>query len=452
MVLAKPITYSAVALTICLSLAHTTWADVRSEAMAMLAKLRSDGVAQQFPLELRSLDATVATAEMYYQLSDQQNADRYYRLATQKGLLLQERLHAPSQAASSGSPNAALPPSVAEPEQHTTATPEQPLPPTRPIPLPEPSITVENESTQQLPIAEDEPLQSAKLVGTIGSYTVVKNDSLRLVAAKLGVNLRRLAAMNRLSPKDQLKVGQVLRYNNQRIIPPSKLKHGIVINIPDRMLYYFEKGQLTYATAVALGTPTKMDDIPWHTPTGKFRIVNKAKDPTWTVPPSIQEEMRREGKEVITSVPPGTDNPLGKYAMKTSLPGILIHSTSKPWSIYTYASHGCIRVHPDRMEELFKVVRVNTPGEIIYQPVKVATTEQGRIFLEVHGDIYAKTKGIEREAKALLQTLNISDKVDWQKVRQAISRKAGVAEDVTLSSATKAQQDLTALDVTQSPS
>jgi hypothetical protein len=104
------------------------------------------------------------------------------------------------------------------------------------------------------------------------------------------------------------------------------------------------------------------------------------------------------------------------------------------------------------MEELFKVVRVNTPGEIIYQPVKVATTEQGRIFLEVHGDIYAKTKGIEREAKALLQTLNISDKVDWQKVRQAISRKAGVAEDVTLSSATKAQQDLTVPDVTQSPS
>lgn len=141
---------------------------------------------------------------------------------------------------------------------------------------------------------------------------------------------------------------------------------------------------------------------------------------------------------------------MGKYALRTSLPGILIHSTSKPWSIYTFASHGCVRVHPDRMEELFKVVKLNTPGEIIYQPVKVATTEEGRIFLEVHRDIYTRTKGIEHEAKTLLQTLH--DKVDWQKVRQALSRKTGVAEDVTLSSDDETQQELTALDAAQSPS
>lgn len=421
----------------CLILVGTAQADIRSEAMAMLAKLRTEGVAARFPQELRSLDATVATAEMYYQLSDSQNAERYYRLATQKGALLQERLSAPPQPTPPVAPVAPLPTITAQDEPLPAAPePEQPQS-THPLVTPPSNPT---ETAQEPSAPEEAPLQSAKLVGTIGSYTVLKNDSLRLVAAKLGVNHRRLAAMNGLSPKDHLQVGQVLRYNNQRIIPPSRLKNGIVINIPDRMLYYFEKGKLTYATAVALGTPTKMDDIPWHTPTGKFRIVNKAKDPTWTVPPSIQEEMRREGKEVITSVPPGTDNPLGKYAMKTSLPGILIHSTIKPWSIYTYASHGCIRVHPDRMEELFKVVRVNTPGEIIYQPVKVATTEQGRIFLEVHGDIYAKTKGVEREARALLQTLNIGDKVDWQKVQQVISRKAGVAEEITRKTVEAQQQ------------
>lgn len=446
---AKPLRYKTVALMLCLSLAPAAWADVRSEAMAMLAKLRTDGVAQQFPQELRSLDATVATAEMYYQLSDQHNADRYYRLATQKGVLLQERLNAPQQPTppdTNGSPSPSL---TASQEQQATVATEPPL---QPIVPPEPAASIQNEVPQQQPAHDEVPLQSEKLVGTIGSYTVVKNDSLRLVAAKLGVNHRRLATMNGLSPKDHLKVGQVLRYNNQRIIPASKIKNGIVINIPDRMLYYFEKGKLTYATAVALGTPTKMDDIPWHTPTGRFRITNKAKDPTWTVPPSIQEEMRREGKEVITSVPPGVENPLGKYALRTSLPGILIHSTSKPWSIYTFASHGCIRVHPDRMEELFKVIKLNTPGEIIYKPVKVATTEKGRVFLEVHHDIYTKTKGIEHEAKALLQSLKISDKVDWQKVRQALSRKSGVAEDVTLSNGDEAQHEFTALDTAQSPS
>jgi lipoprotein-anchoring transpeptidase ErfK/SrfK len=435
----KPLTLSATALTLCLALTPAAWADVRSEAMAMLAKLRADGLAARFQLELRSLDATVATAEMYYQLSDQHNADRYYRLATQKGTLLLERMNVPPQ------PTPTWPPT-----QQTTPATEPSLPVPQPTVPPEPSAAVQNEPTQQLSAQEEAPFQSEKLVGTIGSYTVVKNDSLRLVAAKLGVNYRRLAAMNGLSPQSHLQVAQVLRYNNQRIIPASNLKHGIVINIPDRMLYYFEKGKLAYATAVALGTPTKMDDIPWHTPTGRFRIVNKAKDPTWTVPLSIPEEMRREGKEVITSVPPGADNPLGKYALRTSLPGILIHSTSKPWSIYTFASHGCVRVHPDRMEELFKVVKLNTPGEIIYQPVKVATTEEGRIFLEVHRDIYTRTKGIEHEAKTLLQTVH--DKVDWQKVRQALSRKTGVAEDVTLSSDDETQQELTALDAAQSPS
>jgi len=225
-----------------------------------------------------------------------------------------------------------------------------------------------------------------------------------------------------------------------------------VINIPDRMLYYFEKGKLAYATAVALGTPTKMDDILWHTPTGRFRIVNKAKEPTWTVPPSIQEEMRREGKEVVTSIPPGVENPLGKYAMKTSLPGILIHSTIKPWSIYTYASHGCVRVYPDRMEELFRLVKINTPGEIIYQPVKVATTEEGRIFLEIHGDIYAKTRGVEREAKILLNTMGMGDRVDWAKVKRVISRRAGVAEEITLEAVETQQQEPPPAQQPQSPS
>lgn len=441
----KSRTICGLTILVCLALGTTAQADMRSEAMAILAKLRQEGVATRFPEELRSLDATVATAEMYYQLNDEQSAERYYRLATQKGALLQERLKAP-------------------------ATPSQPSPASAPVARPsaaanDSSVTqpsnlssTNEESTHhdqadnsQQPLAEVKPVTSEKLVGTIGSYTVVRKDTLRLVAGKLGVSRAQLIALNGLNPKLPLKEGQVLRYNNQRIIPPSRLKNGIVINIPDRMLYYFEKGKLTYATAVALGTPTKMDDILWHTPTGRFRIVNKAKDPTWTVPPSIQEEMRREGKEVITSIPPGTDNPLGKYAMKTSLPGILIHSTIKPWSIYTYASHGCIRVYPDRMEELFNVVKVNTPGEIIYRPVKAAVTEQGRIFLEVHGDIYTKTKGLDNEAKALLNTMKIANKVDWAKVKKVISRKAGVAEEITLETV-EAQHEQTTLLQAQSPS
>jgi hypothetical protein len=142
--------------------------------------------------------------------------------------------------------------------------------------------------------------------------------------------------------------------------------------------------------------------------------------------------MRLEGKEVIESVPPGPENPLGKYAMKTSLPGILIHSTLKPWSIYTFASHGCVRVYPDKMEHLFQQVKINTRGEIIYQPVKLETTENGRILLEAHADIYTKTKGVEAEARRLINSMKLADRVDWKKVKKVTSKKAGVAIDVTL--------------------
>lgn len=407
-------------------------ADQRSDAMAMLAKLRQEGIANRLPDEMRSLDATLATAEMYYQLSDQKNAERYYQLAIQKGAVIQHRLLAATQVPETAG---TIPGGFAN---DSPSTKPQISPPTaeqatqKPVSSVAMPVAPAQQQSSVLPEVEPPPpFSSAGLVGTAGVYTVKKGENLRLVAAKLGVSRTQLAAMNGLNQKDSLKAGQILRYNNQRIIPAHRIRDGIVINIPDRMLYLFQQGVMTFSTAVALGTPTKTDQFVWETPVGKFRIVNKAKDPTWTVPPSIQEEMRLEGKEVITSIPPGKDNPLGKYAMKTSLPGILIHSTTKPWSIYTYASHGCIRVYPERMEELFKLVKPNTAGEIIYKPVKLAVTDDGRVLLEAHADIYKKSKGLEAEAQALIRAQKLASRVDWKKVKQVISRKAGVAEEVT---------------------
>ena len=107
-------------------------------------------------------------------------------------------------------------------------------------------------------------------------------------------------------------------------------------------------------------------------------------------------------------------------------------STTKPWSIYSFASHGCIRVYPEQMEEFFKEVAVNTPGEIIYKPVKLAVTEQGRVFLEVHQDVYNKSSGLGQEARRLIERQRLSGQVDWQKVDSIVQRKSGIAEDITL--------------------
>jgi hypothetical protein len=210
------------------------------------------------------------------------------------------------------------------------------------------------------------------------------------------------------------------------------MKNGIIVNIPDRTMYLFRQGKVAVSLPVALGVAAKSEKYDWQTPTGKFKITAKMKDPTWHVPPSIQSEMEDHGKEVITTIPPGDKNPLGKYAIKTSIPGILIHSTTKPWSIYSFASHGCIRVYPEQMEEFFKEVKVNTQGEIIYKPVKLAVTEKGRVFLEVHRDVYGKTSNLAGEAKRLIEKQKLTERVDWKKVDAMLLRKAGIAEDVSL--------------------
>lgn len=409
-------------------------ADLRSATMDLFVHLRKEGVSARFPDEMRSLDAAVATAEMYYQLGDTKNAERQYRLAAQKGAMIRQLLNQPATPATPVTPVA--PPSMSAPE------PEQ-APPSAAAPAPGPQQPATPPALAAT-ATDPEPIISDKLTGTAGQYRVAKGETLRIVAAKLGVNRRHLATANGIKTTSKLKEGQLLYYNNRRIIPEHRAKDGVIVNIPDRMLYYFQKGKLVFSTAVALGTPNKTELFDWQTPTGKFKITAKEKDPTWTVPPSIQEEMRLEGKEVITSIPPGPENPLGKYAIKTTLPGILIHSTTKPWSIYTYASHGCIRVYPERMEELFKLIRVNTTGEIIYRPVKLATTETGRIFLEVHGDIYSKTTGIDREARDLIRSLGLSDKVDWNKTKRVISQKAGIAEEITRTTNEAQNNDRTA--------
>ena len=53
----------------------------------------------------------------------------------------------------------------------------------------------------------------------------------------------------------------------------------------------------------------------WPTPVGAFTVLDKEANPTWDVPLSIQDEMRR----------------------RLSFPSLGIHGTTAPGSIYSYA-------------------------------------------------------------------------------------------------------------------
>jgi L,D-transpeptidase ErfK/SrfK len=399
----QPAPYIRLSLTLlatALLFASSAVADVRQDAESAVSSLHRNIVAQKFPDDMKSLDLAFEVAERYSMVGEKEKADKYYLLALQKSLIIESMLKASE---------VVLLPEVTAVQSSPDSDP--------------PADPAENELPAEL--------NSSRIVGSRGVYTVIKADNIRLVAAKLGVTQHHLRSMNHLDAKAYLKIGQKLAYNNRKIIP-QQIKDGIIVNIPDRTLYYFQHGALVTSLPVALGSATKNEKYIWQTPIGKFRITGKVKDPTWTVPPSIQTEMEERGKEVFTSIPPGPKNPLGKYAIRTSIPGILIHSTTKPSSIYSFSSHGCIRLSPNQMEAFFPQIRVNTRGEIIYKPVKLAVAEDGRVFLEVHNDTYNKSASLVEEARRMVEKQKLSGLVDWEKLKSVVKQKSGVAEDISL--------------------
>ncbi|GFO66924.1 hypothetical protein GMLC_05030 [Geomonas limicola] len=324
--------------------------------------------------------------------------------------------------------------------------------PAAPAPLPANAATAVPDVEQQVraespeedgedELVEDAPTESAgqegsrpepqllgRVLGGETLYRVRPNDTLLKIAARFKIKAPLLARLNRLTLTSLLREGQTLRIVNRRIVP-SPLDQGLVINIADCTLYCFKDGKLTRTVPIAVGRAELKQNRSWQTPLGSFTVVDKVKNPSWRVPISIQKEMEQQGKEVKALVPPGPENPLGKYALRTSLPGILIHGTNRPSSISSYSSHGCIRVSPANIELLYNEVPVNTAGKIVYRPVKVAVSE-GKTYLEVHKDIYGKLEDLEREARNLLAAAG-STPIDWRKVRRMVQEQTGVAEEVT---------------------
>jgi len=272
---------------------------------------------------------------------------------------------------------------------------------------------------------------ASMIIGGDAVYTVKKGDTLQLIGARTGVYWWKIAKDNNIDIKMRLQPGQELKINTRKIVPLT-IDSGLIINIPDRTLYSFKNSQMIRSFPVGMGLLSSKTTTSWKTPIGKFKVITKEQNPTWYVPPSIQEEMALEGKEIITKLPPGPENPLGRYAIKTTIPGIMIHETIKPTSVNQFRSHGCIRVLPENMEKFFEEVEPNTPGELIYMPVKAAVSDKGRVFLEVHRDFYNRIINMKKEAERQLAKTGVADKVNWQKVEKVLSERSGIAEDVTL--------------------
>jgi L,D-transpeptidase ErfK/SrfK len=256
-------------------------------------------------------------------------------------------------------------------------------------------------------------------------YVVNDGDTFASLGSRYGVDPVILAAANRRSVRSRLKVGDGLWIDNRHIVP-ADIDDGLLINVPQRMLFVLSNGRLTAAYPVSVGKPG------WRTPRGSFTVIEKRSNPTWRVPPSIQAEMAAQGKRVRTRVPPGPDNPLGRHWVGLSLSAIGCHGTIAPLSIYHFRTHGCIRLHPDDAADLFSRTELGTPGEIIYSPVLIAQLADGRIFVEANPDAYGLGSDTAQDIQALAEIRGLSHMINWPKVREALERRDGLAREVSI--------------------
>lgn len=105
----------------------------------------------------------------------------------------------------------------------------------------------------------------------------------------------------------------------------------IVIALGERRLYLFNEGQVVRSYPVAIGKPST------PTPIGEYYIRHKLMHP---------------------------GGPFGTRWMSFK-PHYGIHGTNRPELIGQMVSHGCVRMSNRDVEELYEMVQVGTPVQII---------------------------------------------------------------------------------------
>jgi L,D-transpeptidase ErfK/SrfK len=256
------------------------------------------------------------------------------------------------------------------------------------------------------------------VIGLPGAYVIKEKDTLLDVAREYDLGFNELEILYPdLDPWVPSR-GMELLIPSQWVLPPTQ-KYGIVINIPEMRLYYFFKSIRMVRTH-----PIGIGDLGWFSPEGTFWVKEKRPKPTWYIPESLQE------KYGMKQMPPGPDNPLGDYWLGLSISGYGIHGTNFPWAVGRLVTHGCIRLYPEDIAKLFPMVAVKTPVEMIYEPVKLGL-QYGRLFVEVHPDIYGKIPDFLEYGLAKIRASGWEDRADRDLFLKALKEKKGLPVDIT---------------------
>jgi L,D-transpeptidase ErfK/SrfK len=163
---------------------------------------------------------------------------------------------------------------------------------------------------------------------------------------------------------------------------PDAPKRGIVLNIASKRLFYFPE-PADGEVQVVMTYPIGIGRVGWETPLGEASVISKARDPHWYVPTSVRKEHAELGNPLPAVVPPGPDNPLGRFVLKLDMPGYLIHGTNQPYGVGMRVSHGCVRLYPENIEVLYSLVERGEGVLIVNQPYLMGWLD-GELYFEGH--------------------------------------------------------------------
>lgn len=224
--------------------------------------------------------------------------------------------------------------------------------------------------------------------------------------------------------------GKTIAVPTQHILPDAP-RRGIVINLPELRLYYFPAdGGMPRSFPIGIGGEGM------ETPVGHTEIIRKQLHPVW-IPTRAERE---EDSDLPARVDPGPDNPMGDQALYLGWAGYAIHGTNRPYSIGRRDSHGCIRLYPEDILALYKMVRIGTPVMVVNQPAKAGWSGD-ELYLEVHpsqSDADAIEAGgtpapgaVDADELVAVAAGTKEGQLDWYAIHLAEERRDGLPVQVT---------------------
>ena len=284
-------------------------------------------------------------------------------------------------------------------------------------------------STQTMALTYLIPATNQALIGELQYGSAQPNDTVVTMAERYDVGFNEMENANpHLNMVQGFGTGTVLKIPSQHLLPEQGRK-GIVVNLPEMRMYYYPEGTNEVRTY-----PIGIGKIGKTIPIAKTTITRKTMNPTWIPTPSIREFNLEQGVILPRIMPPGPDNPLGKYGIYMGIPTYLIHSTIFPESIGRRASFGCVRMYESDIKEFFPAMKKGIPVIIINASVKTGW-QNDRLYMEAYKPLEEHVAEPDASLPGMVhmiidQTKDQKTLIDWQLVSYINKERDGMPHEI----------------------